>query len=362
MRAEQAARNGGRGGLQDALALYERAEELDPTFAEAFAADGVTSAYIWRASFHDVLQSAPARNRTYEKASRALQLNPDLSSPYAILAIMQVVDRHYDEAIASAERADKLGAGDAETQIAVGYVQLFSGNHDAAAAAVEKALRLDPNLSAIDREVAGLVFLVQGNTKKAIETLERTRNDAPDVGSFRITLAAAYARDGRLSDAKTEIANGLRLQPTPRFASLAAVRLTWSAQFRNAQDAAALVEALKQAGMPEWPYGFTTDGRDRLNGEQIASLVLGHTLRGKLEPSLQPAILQVETDGQAAFRSTTRMITERVYVDQDLLCEVSENMFGRPDCGPAFGQRDSSDQMAYVYVNSSKIFYFSPIK
>ena len=211
LRAEQAARTGRRAGLREALALYDKAEELDPAFAEAFAADARTTVYIWRAAFDDIIQSAPARKRAYEKASRALELDPDLSSPYAILGIMQVVDRRYEEAIASAKRAVALGPGDAEAQIALGYVQLFAGNHAEAAAAVETALKLDPNLSPIDREVAGLVFLLQGDTAKAIETLERTRDDAPAVGDFRITLAAAYARAGRLPDAQAAIADGLRL-------------------------------------------------------------------------------------------------------------------------------------------------------
>ena len=153
-----------------ALALYDKAVELDPTFAEAFAADARTTVYIWRSAYDDILQSALARKRAYEKASRALQLDPDLSSPYAILGIMQVVDRRYEEAIASAERAVALGPGDAETQIALAYVQLFAGNHEEAAAAVETALKLDPNLSPIDREVAGLVFFFQGDTAKAIES------------------------------------------------------------------------------------------------------------------------------------------------------------------------------------------------
>ena len=187
LRAEQAARTGGRDGLREALALYDKAEELDPAFAEAFAADARTTVYIWRESFNEIVQSAPARKRAYEKASRALQLDPDLSSPYAILGIMQVVDRRYEEAIASAERAVALGPGDAETQIALGYVQLFAGNHAEAAVAVEAALRLDPNLSPINRQIAGLVFLIQGNNEKAIEALERARDEAPSVGDFRIT-------------------------------------------------------------------------------------------------------------------------------------------------------------------------------
>jgi TolB-like protein len=364
LRAEQAARIGLRSGLREALTLYDKAEELDPAFAEAFAADARTTIYIWRASLHDIVQSAPARKRAYEKASRALELDPDLSSPYAILGVMQVVDRRYEEAIASARRAVAIGSGDAGAQIALGYVQLFAGNHAEAAAAVETALRLDPNLSAVDREIAGLVFLLQGNNAKAIETLERTRDDAPAVGHFRITLAAAYARAGRLPDAQAAIADGLRL--IARFDSpdalrhLSAWRISF-AHFRDTRDLALIIDALHQAGLPEWPFGFTADEHDRLKGEEIASLVLGHTLQGQLEPDRLPAILQIGRDGKAGFRTMTRMLTETVYVDRGLLCEQSENMFGRPDCGPVY-KRGGADGKGYTFVNSSKVFHFVAVK
>lgn len=360
LRAEQAVRTGGRAGLREALTLYDKAEELDPAFAEAFAADAGTTVYIWRESFNDIMQSAPARKRAYEKASRALQLAPDLSSPYAILGIMQAVDRRYEEAIASAKRAVVLGPGDAETQIALGYVQLFAGNHAEAAAAVETALRLDPNLSPINRQIAGLVFLIQGSNDKAIEALERTHHDAPSVGDFTITLGAVYARAGRQQDARAAVAEGLGSMSTPGFASLSAYRLN-GAQYRNRQDLALIIDALQQAGLPEWPFGFTGDEHNRLKGEEIASLVLGHTLQGQLEPGLQPAFLQIESDGKAAFRSTTRLVTETVRLDGDLLCELSENMFGRPDCGPVYKRRDNAGN-GYSFVNSSKVFHFTVVQ
>lgn len=357
LRAEQAARTGERAGLREALVLYDKVEELDPAFAEAFAADARTTVYIWRAVFDDIIQSAPARKRAYEKASRALQLNPDLSSPYAILAIMQVLDHRYQEAIASAKRAVALGPGDVEAQIALGYVQVIAGNHAEAVAAVETALRLDPELSPIDREVAGLAFLLQGDTAKAIANLERARDDAPAVGDFQITLAAAYARAGRLPDAHAAVAEGLRLmagsESPARRRSLSAWRIGW---FRKAEDLALIIDALGHAGLPEWPFGFTADEHDRLKGKEIASLVIGHTLRGELEPDGQPALLQIGQDGKAGFRSRTRMLTETVYVDGDLLCERSENMFGRPDCGPVY--RRGADSEGYSYVNSGKVFHF----
>jgi adenylate cyclase len=360
LRAEREARTGQGDGLREALALYDKAQKLDPTFAEAFAADARLSVYIWRTASDDIIQSALARKRAYEKASRALELDAEFSSPYAVLGIMQVMDRRYEDAITSAERAVALGSGDAATQIAVGYIQLFAGNHAEAALAVETALKLDPNLAPIDREVVGVVFLLLGDPRKAIETLERARDDAPEAGSLRILLAAAYARAGRSEDAKAAIADGLRLvartESVARLRSLNAFRNHY-AHLRNADDLAPIIDALRQAGLPEWPYGFTADEQDRLNGAEIASLVVGKTLKGNLEPDGLPAIMQIEQDGTAVFRTMTRMITVRVYVDRDLLCEQSENMFGRPICGPVYRRRDAAGN-GYSYVNVGMVFHF----
>jgi TolB-like protein/class 3 adenylate cyclase/Flp pilus assembly protein TadD len=360
LRAEREARTGRGDGLREALALYAKAQKLDPAFAEAFAADARLSVYLWRTASDDIIQSALARKRAYEKASRALELDSEFSSPYAVLGIMQVMDRRYEDAIISAERAVALGSGDAATQIAVGYIQLFAGNHNEAALAVETALKLDPNLAPIDREVVGVVFLLLGDPRKAIETLERARDDAPEAGSLRILLAAAYARAGRSEDAKAAIADGLRLvgrtESLARLRSLDAFRNHY-AHLRHAEDLAPIIDALRLAGLPEWPFGFTADEQDRLNGAEIASLVVGKTLTGNLEPDGLPAIMQIEQDGTAVFRTMTRMLTERVYVDGDLLCEQSENMFGRPICGPVYRRRDAAGN-GYSYVNTGMVFHF----
>ncbi|MER8830073.1 tetratricopeptide repeat protein [Mesorhizobium sp. M0938] len=360
LRAEREARTGRGDGLREALALYEKAQKLDPTFAEAFAADARLSVYLWRTASDDIIQSALARKRAYEKASRALELDSKFSSPYAVLGMMQVMDRRYEDAVTSAERAVALGSGDAATQIAVSYIQLLAGNHNKAALAVETALKLDPNLAPIDREVVGVVLLLLGDTRKAVETLERARDDAPEAGSLRILLAAAYARAGRLEDAKAAIADGLRLvartESLARLRSLEAFRNHY-AHLRNAEDLAPIIDALRQAGLPKWPFGFTADEQDRLNGAEIASLVVGKTLKGNLEPDGFPAIMQIEQDGTAVFRTMTRMITVRVYVDRDLLCEQSENMFGRPICGPVYRRRDAAGN-GYSYVNVGMVFHF----
>ena len=85
-----------------------------------------------------------------------------------------------------------------------------------------------------------------------------------------------------------------------------------------------------------------------MKGAEIASLVVGKTLKGQLEPDGLPAIMQIGQDGTAGFRTMTRMLTERVYVDRDLLCEQSENMFGRPDCGPVYRRSDAAGKGLFL--------------
>ena len=271
---------------------------------------------------------------------------------------MQVVDRRYEQAITSAQKAVSLGSADAEAYMALAYVQLVSGKHDGAAAAVETALQHDPNLSAIDRYTAGLVFYLLRDYAKAIDNFERARDGSPGNGEFVTPLAMAYVRAGRLDDARAAVAEGVRLQAGRD--CLAGRRLS-HAHFRK-QDLAFILDGLREAGLPEWPFGFKGDERDRLNGDEIASTVMGKLLRGKTEPSGSPALMQIGLDGNAAFRSARQLMTETVSINGDMLCEQSENAFGQADCGPVYRRATSPDETIYAYVNSTKVFYFSPVK
>jgi adenylate cyclase len=136
LRGEQAARTG---LLREALQLYTKATTLDPSFADAYAADARTAVDIWRNVFDDILPGPVARKRAYEKAGRALELNPESSRPYTILAGLQVVDGRYEEALASARRGVALGPSDSEAHAALSLVLTFDGRHADAVAAIEIA-------------------------------------------------------------------------------------------------------------------------------------------------------------------------------------------------------------------------------
>ncbi|NNH33656.1 adenylate/guanylate cyclase domain-containing protein, partial [Rhizobium sp. SEMIA 4085] len=81
LRAEQATRTGRRSRLLEALALFDKAQALDPGFAAAFAADAHATPYVWRSAYDDVLPSAPPRKTAYDQPRRALALDPGLPAP-----------------------------------------------------------------------------------------------------------------------------------------------------------------------------------------------------------------------------------------------------------------------------------------
>ena len=357
MRGEQAARSGLRSQLRKALEFYTKAVALDPTFADAYAADARTAVFVWRSSYDNVMPSPVAKKRAYEMASRALELNPRSSQPYATLAVLQVVDGQYDQALASARRAVSLGPSNVDAHIALGLVLSSAGQQAEAAAAIGTAQRLDPNLPATDRQVAGLVLFLQGDHQGAIETLEQARAAAPGVDDIHVLLAAAYAASGRLDEARAEVTEALRLNAN---SSVEGWRSGFS-NFRNNRDIETFLGALHKAGFPKWPYDFRGDERNRLSGEDISRVVLGHTLRGKINAG-SPAIMQIGWDGKMVFRSATLLYTGTVFVDRDRLCQQSESFVqDRPDCGPVYRRDAEGDEPAYAHVNGAMLFYFSPI-
>lgn len=356
LRGEQAARSGFRPQFRRALEFYVKAETLDPSFADAFAADARTSVFIWRNTYDDVLQTPVAKKRAYEMASRALSLNPRASGPYAALAMLQAVDGQFVQALASARRSTVLEPNSIDAHIALGFVLSAAGQHAEAQAAIVTAQRLDPNLSAADRQVAGQVFLLGGNTAEAIKTLEQAHADTPGLDDIQLLLAAAYAQAGRMDEAREAAKSYL---DADRFASIAFQKLNFS-YLRFDADRARLLGLFSKAGFPDWPLDFHGDERNRLNGPEISRLVLGHTLQGKMH-SGSPAIMQIGKDGNWAFRSATLLVTGTAFVSDNNLCQLSDSLvaLGRSDCGPVFRLNPGESTPAYAYVNATNIFYFS---
>jgi TolB-like protein/Tfp pilus assembly protein PilF len=360
LRAEQAARTGFRPQLREALRLYEKATALDPSFAQAFAADARTAAYVMRNNYDDVLSAPVARKRAYEHAGKALEIDSEAPLPFSVLAVLQVVDGRHEEALASAERAVALGPSEAEAHAALSLVLTFSSRHADAVAAVQTAVQLNPNLPTGDRIVAGLAFLLNDQPERAIDILERARAEAPNVDDTHVMLTVAYTLTGRTDAARAAAAEAVRLTPV---LCVEQYRMIFG-YLRSGQDLAKILDALSAGGLPEWPYGFSADSRDRLTAAEIERLAFGRTWQGRVEGGGQ-ALALIKPNGELVFRTMTQLVTGRAFVSGDRLCERIEALsLGRPVCGPIYRHTNPSgeDDLAYTYVNASKTFHFSPVE
>ena len=105
--------------------LFQRAVELDPNYAAAYAALGGTyfdSAVSGWAEFpnEDVARAS-------ELARKALVLDPATISAYRLLAVVQMFSRHYDLALGQIDRALEINPNDAESYAYRGVILVFAG-------------------------------------------------------------------------------------------------------------------------------------------------------------------------------------------------------------------------------------------
>ena len=356
LRAEQHVYGGESAPLSAALSFYEKAIALDPGFADAYAGYARAAVDVWQFDYSNVLLGAVARKRAYEAAGRALQLDPDQGRAYTVLGILQVVDRAHDEAIASARKAVALDAGSAEAHLNLALVLTFAGRPAEALASMETVLRLNPKAPRYVHDYHAWVLFMNRRYQEALEALgsemEGTR------GYFAAeTLAMTNAELGRLDAAREALAVLYQRWPAN---NLAYYRVLY-AHYRREEDRALHFDALRKAGMPEWPYGHEEREEDRLDGAAIRALAFGRTWNGRTEEGLR-FVQEIAPDGTVAFRSPSASMIGMASIEDDRLClQYPGFLLGRRHCGLVYrhAQEAPGENGQYVYVNVDTIKYFS---
>ena len=343
--------------LSETLSLYEKAFTLDPNFAEAYSGYARAAVDIWHLSWDNILAGPVARKRAYEAADRALALDANMPRAYSVLGILQVVDGRYDEAIASVRKAVSLGPNSADAYVNLAIVLMFSGWPAEALASMETALRLNPRPFPGVYGYYGAVLFMNRQYEKAIEPLEKARDSSIFA---REHLAMTYAQLDRLDDAKVEVNSLLNAILNT---SLSYYRVAY-VHYKREEDSAHLLEALRKAGVPEWPFGYEGHVEDRLDGSVIKTLAFGRTWVGHTGAGLQ-FIQEIGADGKVAFRSTQSLITGNASVQNDMLCLKSAHyLMGRKRCGYVYENPEGTleENNAYVYVSPTSLMFFSPVR
>jgi TolB-like protein/Tfp pilus assembly protein PilF len=128
--------------LRAALAAFEKAIRIDPSYARAYVGKADTLSVMASNAY---LPYDSGFTQSREAATRAIELAPDLAEGYLSLGFVQaVVDQDLEGATASAERAMQLNPGSIDVQRSYSSFQSSLGRHEAAIAAANKAIELDP--------------------------------------------------------------------------------------------------------------------------------------------------------------------------------------------------------------------------
>lgn len=224
-----------RADLEESTAYFQRATEIDPDYALAYA--GLADSYALQGSLLYMVR-APGDVMPKSKAAalRALEIDNGLGEAYTTLAYVETLydwnwDRsqqdfrqaiarkpnyaqahlwygmhlaamgHHDESIAEVKRAQALDPLSLITNTSVGLMLYFAGRYDDSIQQYHKVLELDPNFFVAHWEL-GLAYEEKGMLQEARSELEKARALSPDNPTILESLAEIDALSGRKAQAE----------------------------------------------------------------------------------------------------------------------------------------------------------------
>ena len=189
--------------FSDAIAQLEQAVQLDPGYARAWSRLGALWAIMpnyQRSDFESPMRSAE------QAARRAIELDPTLAEPHAVLGLLFASRRQYEAAQAALDRALQLDPDDVTANFWSAALLMNLGYVRASARALDRVLTLDP-LYGNALNWRALAALDEGDDALA----ERLALRARDAGLSFVGVVLSYFAEmhGRPEEAAGRLAEGL---------------------------------------------------------------------------------------------------------------------------------------------------------
>ncbi|HME21997.1 MAG TPA: tetratricopeptide repeat protein [Acetobacteraceae bacterium] len=241
LRGRDALSNDTRDSNDKAGELFQRAIDLDPNYADAYAALG--------GSYLEAVVSGWSEFRTEDLeraealAQKALALDPATTRAYRVLGLINLFRRRFDLALAQIDRALEINPSDADNYAYRGAILVWAGRAAESLPWLEGALRLDHANGLAAARLCMAYYLLRRYTE-GVDVCERALSSGPGHSTQLIThpmLAATYAELGRQQDADRERTISARMWP------LLDAR-TFADQFGTEEARGHMLEGLKKAG------------------------------------------------------------------------------------------------------------------
>jgi TolB-like protein len=236
---------GTRQAVDEALPLFYRAIERDPGFASAYGV--AASCHYWRK------MNKWLGNRDFAEGARLANRAVELGTNDAVaLARGGHALAHFggdlDRGVAAVDRALVLNPNLSAAWYLSGFQRISLGQHDDAVERFARAMRLSPLDPATFQMQTGtaMAHMFARRFDVACEWAEKVRREQPNILRVSAFSAASYALAGRMDEARRAMEHVRRIDATLRISNVN----DWVV-LRRPEDLAMFVEGLQRAGLPE---------------------------------------------------------------------------------------------------------------
>jgi adenylate cyclase len=225
--------------------FFERAVSLAPGYAPVITALGLTHSEDARHGWSESREESLLR--AVELAKKALALDDSDPNIHALWGGIYQLQRRYEQAIAEGEKSVALGPNQADPHFLLAMLLHDTGRYQEALPLVRKAMRLHPYYPFWYLWLLGSVYLRMEEYEKAVEAYKVLVVREPHrISGGHLGLAIAYIRLGRKEQARSEVAEALRL--SPEF-SLEVYRQQAHGRDMDPVTVEGDIEALRKAGL-----------------------------------------------------------------------------------------------------------------
>jgi adenylate cyclase len=358
-------------GFAEAKIHLGKAVELDPEFARAYAALAVL---YWKAiqiASPELREGLGINNRVARNAVRnkpQFLLKKAMRNPtglaHGLMSQFYLFRYQHDEALSEIEQAVAMDPNDPELYAWMSHTLWLIGKNKEAIESAKMGLRLDPNNPTAYLIQQAKAYLPDGNLEESLQLLERAKRLNPDLsGSIALTESIIYGIQGR--DEEARIAYGLLVKSrhTP-------VRnlndLLLYIPFADPKKLDRIAAALIKAGVPGKPTDYYRIFKEnRIDGQAVKELLFGQKITGTAMSTGKQYWWEWDKNGKFKLDMQVFKDTGKSWVERDI-CFIQFDKFlgGLPYGTVIYRNPDGSmeSQNEYLMVSDTgSITPFAPI-
>jgi adenylate cyclase len=220
--------------------LFEQAAECDPDYSRSYTGMSRTFNLAWRYSWSD--DPDACLDRALELAAAAIRHDDLDARAHAELAYAHLYRKEHEAALAAYERALELNPNDADIIAEYADALVYEDQPQRSIVLLERAMRLNPYHPDWYLWYLADAYNVLRQPEDVIATVQRMR----DPSEGRRLLAASYAHLGKLEEAQLQARELLRVHPNFTVSS-------WAKRppYHNREGLEYYLDGLRKAGLPE---------------------------------------------------------------------------------------------------------------